>query len=66
METRTRAFPGGGSDGKCQVSRKRGWEWAWQEDDGSKLQSSSPVSDMAWEAPNLDSNLTSEAVVTAV
>lgn len=48
------------------VSYKRGWEWGWQEDDGSKLESSSPVSYAAWEAPNLDSNLTSEAVVTAV
>lgn len=43
---------------KCHI---RGWEWGGQEGDGSKPESSSSVSHMAWEAPNLDSNRSSEA-----
>lgn len=39
----------------------RGWRWGGQEGDGNKAEPSSAVSYMAWEALNLDSNLSAEA-----
>lgn len=43
------------------MSYKRGWWWGGQEGDENKAEPSSSVSYMAWEAPNLDSNLSTEA-----